>query len=273
MRLAIRHLTRYTYPNPIAETHMELRLQPAERAGQHVVSFDLRVLPASPARRYVDAFGNVVHAFNHVPAHDLVEIASLGVVDTGLGEPALEDDETPEDFLNFRPPVLDVPAVRRLAGRHRVERPDSTRSVERTLDELTRDIGQHVSYRPESTTVFSAVDEVLRQRTGVCQDFAHLFIAAARALRIPARYVSGYVYTGDGGPVVGASHAWAEAWVPRRGWVGYDATHPVRTGDRHVRVAVGRDYRDAAPTRGVYVGAARGVMEVEVEVQPAPAPP
>jgi transglutaminase-like putative cysteine protease len=268
MRLAIRHLTRYTYANPIAETHMELRLQPVDAAAQRLVSFELQVLPPSRARPYVDAFGNVVHAFNHVPAHDLVEIVGHSVVATRPADPGAGDDETPEDFLYFRPPVLDVPALRRFADRYRPVRPDSARSVERALEALTRGIGQFVRYRPESTTVFSAVDEVLRLGSGVCQDFAHLFIAAARALGIPARYVSGYVYTGDGEPVLGASHAWAEGWVPGIGWMGYDATHPIRAGDRHVRVAVGRDYRDAAPTRGVYVGAPRGVMEVEVEVQP-----
>jgi transglutaminase-like putative cysteine protease len=118
--------------------------------------------------------------------------------------------------------------------------------------------------------VTTAVDEVLRLRSGVCQDFAHLFIAVARAMGVPARYVSGYVYSGSGATSVGASHAWAEAWVPGRGWLGYDATHPVRAGEQHVRVAVGRDYRDAAPTRGVYVGAARGQLDVRVEMTPVP---
>jgi transglutaminase-like putative cysteine protease len=268
MRLEVRHLTRHTYSSPIAETQMELRLRPFHAAGQRLQSFQLHLQPDSPVRPYLDAFGNTVHAFNHVPPHDVVEIASHFVVETEGGRAIAGAEETPEDFLFFRAPIVDVPALRRLADRFRPADVGSAGSVERALAELTLGIGQHVRYLPESTTVSSGIDEVLRQRSGVCQDFAHLLIAAARTWGVPARYVSGYVYTGSGEPQVGASHAWAEAWVPGRGWAGYDATHPVRAGERHVRVAVGRDYRDAAPTRGVYVGSAAGELEVSVEMRP-----
>jgi transglutaminase-like putative cysteine protease len=269
MRLEGRHLTRYTYLSPISETQMEFRLRPLETPGQRLVSYELRVVPESPLRSYVDAFGNTVHAFNYVPAHDRVEITSHFVVDTGDEMSSPSSDETPEDFLYFRAPVLDVPSLRRFSRRFQPADASSAEQVERGLEELTLGIGRHIRYRVDSTTVFSAIDEVLRQRSGVCQDFAHLLVAATRAWGVPARYVSGYVYTGSGEPVVGASHAWAEAWVPGRGWVGYDATHPVRAGERHVRVAVGRDYRDAAPTRGVFVGVTGGELEVSVEVRPA----
>jgi transglutaminase-like putative cysteine protease len=268
MRLDVHHVTRYSYPGPITETQMELRLRPFDGAGQRLLAFELAVLPSSRLRAYVDAFGNDVHVFNHVPPHDLVEVASRLLVETGGDGGAPGEDAWPEDFLDFRSPIVDVPALRRLAGRFAAPDPASPASVEQALEKLTLGIGRHVRYLPDSTTVSSSVDEVLRQRSGVCQDFAHLLIAAARTWGIPARYVSGYVYTGSGEPLVGASHAWAEAWVPGRGWQGYDATHPVRTGERHVRLAVGRDYLDAAPTRGVYVGAARGRMDVTVEVRP-----
>ena len=268
MRLEVRHLTRHTYSSPISETQMELRLRPFHAAGQRLESFQLSLRPDSPTRPYVDAFGNTVHAFNHLPLHDLVESSSHFVVETAGGGCIAGADETPEDFLFFRAPVVDGAALRRLAGRFRPADPDSAESVERALEELTLGISRHIRYLPDSTTVVSGIDEVLRQRSGVCQDFAHLLIAAARTWGVPARYVSGYVYSGSGEPQVGASHAWAEAWIPGRGWAGYDATHPVRAGERHVRVAVGRDYRDAAPTRGVYVGNARGELEVSVEVRP-----
>ncbi len=108
---------------------------------------------------------------------------------------------------------------------------------------------------------------MLELRGGVCQDLAHLFVAVARAMGIPARYVSGYLHLqGDGGETT-ASHAWAEAWVPEKGWIGFDATRPVRTSEHHVRLAVGRDYSDAAPTRGVYVGSAVGAMKVRVRTR------
>jgi transglutaminase-like putative cysteine protease len=269
MRLEVRHLTRHTYSSPISETQMELRLRPFHGAGQRLESFHLSLRPEASMRPYVDAFGNNVHAFNHLPLHDVVEIASHLVVETAGGSCIAGVDETPEDFLLFRAPVVDVAALRRLAARFRPADLGSAESVEQALAELTLGISRHIHYRPDSTTVMSSIDEVLRQRSGVCQDFAHLLIAAARTWGVPARYVSGYVYSGSGEPQVGASHAWAEAWIPGRGWAGYDATHPVRAGDRHVRVAVGRDYRDAAPTRGVYVGSARGELEVSVEARPA----
>jgi transglutaminase-like putative cysteine protease len=94
-----------------------------------------------------------------------------------------------------------------------------------------------------------------------------LFIAVARTMGVPARYVSGYIHTPGGAGTSNASHAWAEGWVPGRGWVGFDATHPVRTSENHVRLAVGRDYSDAAPTRGIYVGSAAGTMEVSVKTR------
>jgi transglutaminase-like putative cysteine protease len=263
------HLTRYRYSGPISETHMELRLRPANGLGQKVTAFELELRPECQVREYVDGFGNHVHYFDHVPEHDLVEVTSQATVETGTPGKGEDGGERPVDLLLFRPPVVEAPGVHRLASRHRPSEPDSAESVQDALDALTVDISRDFEYRPLTTTVTTAVDEVLKLRSGVCQDFAHLFIAVARAMGVPARYVSGYVYSGQRAPLVGASHAWAEAWLPGRGWLGYDATHPVRAGENHVRVAVGRDYRDAAPTRGVYVGTARGELEVRVEVSPA----
>jgi transglutaminase-like putative cysteine protease len=268
MRLQVSHVTRYRYSAPISETHMEVRLRPSEQGGQRLTSFELELSPETAMREYVDGFGNHVHYFDFLPEHDQVELTSRSVVETGGRHRATEDGDRPDDLLLFRPPVVDGPGVRRLAERHRPRDLESAAAVEDALDLLTVAISRDFEYLPQSTTVTTAVDEVLRLRTGVCQDFAHLFIAVARAMGLPTRYVSGYVHAGGDLPTIGASHAWAEAWVPGRGWIGYDATHPVRAGENHVRVAVGRDYRDAAPTRGVYVGAARGELDVRVEVQP-----
>jgi transglutaminase-like putative cysteine protease len=268
MRLQVTHVTSYRYSAPISETHMEVRLRPSEEMGQRLTSFELELFPETSLREYVDGFGNHVHYFDHLPEHDRVELISRSVVETGGRHRATADGDRPDDLLLFRSPVIDGPGVRRLADRHRPRDLDSAAAVEEALDRLTVGISRDFEYRPLSTTVTTAVDEVLRLRTGVCQDFAHLFIAVARGMGVPTRYVSGYVHSGGDLPTIGASHAWAEAWLPGRGWIGYDATHPVRAGENHVRVAVGRDYRDAAPTRGVYVGTARGQLDVRVEVQP-----
>ena len=271
MKLQIVHSTRYRYSGPIAETMMEVRLRPMDGNGQRCLDFTLEVSAGIKPRTYRDGYGNNVHYFNLVRPHAALSVTSRSVVETGLELDRDPGEELVHDFLRYRAPAKDVPGVRELASRHRIADPSSGASVELALDELTRTISRDFAYDRAVTNVYSSVDEVLALRAGVCQDFAHLFIAVARAMVVPARYVSGYIHSsrasGAAGSVATASHAWAEAWVPGRGWVGYDATHPVRTTEHHVRLAVGRDYSDAAPTRGIYVGSATGKMEVRVRTQ------
>ncbi|HVS48098.1 MAG TPA: transglutaminase family protein [Candidatus Dormibacteraeota bacterium] len=278
MKLEIIHSTRYRYSGPIAETVMEVRLRPMDGNGQVCRQFELEVSSGIQPRTYRDGYGNNVHYFNLVRPHTRLNVTSRSVVETGGELDAEPGEELVIDFLRFRSPVKDVPGIRQLASRHQIADPGSSALVEQALDELTLAISRDFTYDRAVTNVYSAVDEVLALRAGVCQDFAHLFIAVARAMGVPARYVSGYIHApterapGSGGNVASASHAWAEAWVPGRGWIGYDATHPVRTSDHHVRLAVGRDYSDAAPTRGIYVGSATGTMVVSVRTRELSAP-
>ncbi len=142
------------------------------------------------------------------------------------------------------------------------------------LRRLTADIAERFAYSPKSTRVDSPIDEALETRAGVCQDFAHIMIALARQAGIPCRYVSGYLFhrpdsldrSSDG-----ATHAWVEALLPDLGWIGFDPTNNLIVGDRHIRVAVGRDYADVPPTRGVFKGksAVRSELAVAVSVGPA----
>ena len=266
MKLEIIHSTRYRYSGPIAETVMEVRLRPMDGNGQRCVDFKLELSHGVKARSYVDGFGNHVHYFNLVRPHAALSVVSRSTVETGLGPDEDPGEELVQDFLRFRSPVKDVAGVRELARRHLIQDPTSPGSVEQALDDLTNAISRDFTYDRTVTNVYSAVDDVLTLRAGVCQDFAHLFIAVARAMGIPARYVSGYIHS-PGERTASASHAWAEAWVPGRGWIGFDATHPVRTTPHHVRLAVGRDYTDAAPTRGVYVGSAAGAMAISVKTR------
>src|SRR6266567_4040243 len=269
MRLEIVHSTHYHYTGPIAESVMEVRLQPMDGSGQRCVAFALDIGSGIDARSYVDGYGNKVHYFNLVRPHTRLSITSRSTVETGLPPEGDAGEELVHDFLRFRSPVKDIQGVRDLAREHSIADPGSAESIEAALDGLTLAISRDFEYNRAVTNVYSAVDEVLELRAGVCQDFAHLFIATARALGVPARYVSGYIYVaGESGITEGASHAWAEAWVRGRGWLGYDATHPIRAGANHVRVAIGRDYRDAAPTCGVYVGVATGTMDVSVRTRP-----
>jgi transglutaminase-like putative cysteine protease len=267
VKLEIVHSTRYLYAGPIAETVMEVRLRPMDGAGQRCLEFSLELSSGINAHTYVDGYGNHVHYFNLVRPHHRLSVLSRSVVETGLEPDADPGEELVQDFLRFRSPVKDVEGVRELARRHAISDPSSHDSVERSLDELTRTISRDFTYDRAVTNVYTVVDDVLALRAGVCQDFAHLFIAVARAMGVPARYVSGYIHFAGEKGVTTASHAWAEAWVASKGWIGYDATRPVRTSQNHVRLAVGRDYSDAAPTRGIYVGAAGSGMEVRVRTR------
>ena len=267
MKLEIVHSTRFRYTGPIAETVMEVRLRPIDGNGQRCLDFKLDVSSGIKPRSYQDGYGNHVHYFNLVSPHRGLSVTGTSIVETGLEADVDPGEELVRDFLRFRPPVKDVPGIREMAAAHAIGDPADGLAVEGALDELTLAIAGDFTYNRAVTTVYSAVDEVLQLKAGVCQDFAHLFIAVARAMGVPARYVSGYIHDPKRGGAASASHAWGEAWVPGKGWIGYDATHPVRTTENHVRVAVGRDYSDAAPTRGIYVGSATGSMNVIVRTR------
>jgi transglutaminase-like putative cysteine protease len=266
MKLEIVHSTRYKYTGPIAETVMEVRLRPMDGNGQRCLDFNLELSHGVKPRTYVDGFGNHVDYFNLVRPHSALSVVSRSTVETGLGSDQEPGEELVQDFLRFRAPVREVDGVRELALRRAITDASLPADIERALDELTIAISRDFTYDRTVTNVYSAVDDVLALRAGVCQDFAHLFIAVARAMGVPARYVSGYIHS-PGERAASASHAWAEAWVAGRGWIGFDATHPIRTTPHHVRLAVGRDYTDAAPTRGVYVGSATGAMSISVKTR------
>ena len=143
------------------------------------------------------------------------------------------------------------------------------------LRRLKHQLYESFEYAPKSTRVDSPIDDALAARRGVCQDFAHVMIALVRNMGIPCRYVSGYLFhshTGDERSVDGASHAWVEAWLPSLGWIGLDPTNRTLAMDRHIRVAIGRDYYDVPPTRGSFKGNARSELGVAVRVQTTDAP-
>jgi transglutaminase-like putative cysteine protease len=136
------------------------------------------------------------------------------------------------------------------------------------LRTINRAINQRFAYSPTATAVDSPIDEAIRLKSGVCQDFAHIAIALLRRLKIPARYVSGYLFHdgSDRDTAPNASHAWVEAFMPDLGWIGIDPTNDRIAGDHHIRVAIGRDYADVPPTKGVYKGEAESELAVAVTV-------
>lgn len=283
MFYSIRHLTRYRYDAPVRESIMQLYMQPKTDTSQRLRAFQVATTPRAALQAYTDHFGNAVYHFDVPGAHAelLVEVeaqvevipmpAPPEFVDESAWQKLAGDQTRHEHFDMLSPHGLSTPtpaleAFLRETGITRTADPMST------LRRLNRMLFEAFSYAPEETEVDSPIDVALTKRKGVCQDFTHIMLATARLWGIPARYVSGYLYTKrDAGDrsAADATHAWMEAFVPGCGWVGFDPTNNVLAGERHVRVAIGRDYDDVPPARGVYKGPANSELAVAVTVQPS----
>jgi len=287
MYYSIRHQTRFRYSSPVSESIMEMRLQPRTEWTQHCLSFEIELEPRTRVFHYRDYLGNTVHHFNVPGRHQQLDIVSTSLVEvapfadwpTKL-DPTTWDEVDAQvnngDYYEMLMPsdfAEPTAALMELAVALRVTRRDDPMTM---LRELNTAIHQHFDYTPKSTRVDSPIDDALRTRKGVCQDFAHVMIALVRLLKIPCRYVSGYVAPGEMAKdrrIAGlASHAWVEAWMPGWGWVGFDPTNNRLVSERHIRTAVGRDYADVPPTKGLYKGESKGELAVQVIVLPTDKP-
>jgi len=260
MQLYIRHETTYRYDLPVKYSIQTLRLTPRRDAGQRALSWRI----SSPGRRMeqTDAYGNITHLLTLEEPHREISVVVQGIVDTGSAEPfADEGPLSPLAYLAPTPLTRPDAELRTFAERHlRTDAPLRDR-VERLADALH----EAIRYRRGVTAVTDDAATVLARGEGVCQDHAHAFVACCRSAGIPARYVSGYLYEPDAPEV--ASHAWADVWLGDTvGWLAIDTTHRQIAGDRHCRLAVGRDYLDAAPLRGVRQGGGDESMHVAVFV-------
>lgn len=281
---SIRHQTKFRYLEPVRETIMEVRLQPRTEWTQHCLSFDLQVTPRARVMQYRDHLGNIVHHFSLPGATEFLSIVSTSLVDV---QPFRDwPDALPVDSWNeldaftlngeYHEMLLPsdfahpTPLLAELAVSLNISRQDDPLTL---LRRLNHEIHSTLEYVPKSTRVDSTIDETLRSRQGVCQDFAHIMIAMTRLLKIPCRYVSGYVapreFSQERAAAGYASHAWIEAMLPGLGWVGFDPTNDRLVADRHVRCAIGRDYSDVPPTKGVYKGDGRGELHVHVMIKPS----
>ena len=280
---SVRHITTFLYEPAVRESIMELRLQPRSDARQRCLKFHLDVDPGANIMEYRDFMGNTVHHFDIAESHSQIKVTSQALVEVDLEPPPQSAGswadldvlvEAEDHWEMLLPSQFSQTSGRleALAKELKCERRDQPLQV---LLELNRGIYETFAYVPNSTKVDSPIDEALESRQGVCQDFAHIMIAMARQLQIPCRYVSGYLYRGESATdrsVEGASHAWVEALVPGVGWVAFDPTNNCLGEGRHIMVALGRDYADVPPTRGVYKGGAQSELSVAVIVGPANAP-
>jgi transglutaminase-like putative cysteine protease len=287
MFYSIRHLTRFRYSAPVSESIMELRMRPRTEGPQRCLSFQVSVDPRAHVNEYRDYLGNAVHHFNvpgkhtqlRIVAEALMEVTAPPDLPESLPASAWQELDTTVaqgDYWEMLMPsqfARPSAALNALIAEFRIERRDDPLTMVR---DVNRAMSEWFEYAPKSTQVDSPIDDALEARRGVCQDFAHITIALLRQVRIPCRYVSGYLYhqakTRDRS-ANGATHAWLEALLPGLGWVGVDPTNNLFAGERHVRTAIGRDYADVPPTRGVFKGDAGSELAVSVTVAPADAPP
>jgi transglutaminase-like putative cysteine protease len=273
MILEVQHETRLEYAEPVMEAVTEVRMEPASDTEQSCRSFHLAVSPPCAVARYQDGFGNRVHHFNLLAPHRLVRVLAAGVVETHPRPRGLDASRSlyplsPEtvpldcfDFLGFRGPVRWTPRLQPLLDPLRP--PDGTRLADLILS-VSRHIRGHFTYAPAVTQASSPIDDVLEQGKGVCQDFAHLMLGVLRSLGVPARYVSGYIHRPN---KESQSHAWCEAWLPDLGWLAVDPTNDCLVNDHFIKVAIGRDFTDVPPNKGVYRGPSGETIRVRVETR------
>ncbi len=259
MQLRILHHTAYRYEEPVKFTAQLLRLTPRREGAQRVLTWTI----AAPGRRteQVDAHGNITHLLTLEQPHRSIEIDVRGVVEMTGDEEFVRFDGTLSPLAYLAPTPLTAASAEMAAlARSQLHGPGSRRE---RLYRLARAVYEQVRYMPGTTSVEETAAEAFTRGQGVCQDQAHVFIACCRAAGVPARYVSGYLCSVDGSD--SASHAWIDAWLEdTHGWLSIDVTHLEPMGPKHCRLAVGRDYLDAAPVRGVRRGGGHEVMDVSV---------
>jgi len=278
LNVLIEHETRYVYAAEVAESYTVLHIQPQSDTRQFCTRFELFVTPRARPRTYFDRFGNAVQHFAILPKHRFLSIRARSQVVTmphtvvfplEATRASLESDSASAemwDYLAESQYAKMVPEVDEFSAE--IGAPGD--EIGPWVQSVSRAIYEGFSYEKNATSVRSTVVDSLRSRTGVCQDFAHVMIAVLRRANIPARYVSGYIIRGsEGDPVLGAdaSHAWCEAYLPPYGWMGFDPTNNLLIDEHYVRVAVGRDYGDVSPVRGVYKGPNSSDMSVNVAME------
>jgi transglutaminase-like putative cysteine protease len=285
MAYSVRHITQFQYSPAVRESVMEVRMQPRTDFRQRCLSYSLSVDPRANVMLYRDFYGNAVHSFDIPERHESIEVMAQAIVDvlpTHQPDPAgVEDwDELDRrvaqtDYWEMMVPshfATPSPLLENLAEELNLQRRGNPLDL---LRELNARLYEKFDYAPNTTEVDSPIDDALQSRRGVCQDFAHIMITLVRQLKIPCRYVSGYLYHEDKSmdrSPAGATHAWVEAYLGELGWVAFDPTNNLEGCDRHVRVALGRDYADVPPTRGIYKGEAESELSVLVTVTPVDAP-
>jgi transglutaminase-like putative cysteine protease len=273
-RTRIRHDSRYVYDGEVRASYNEARITPLTTVDQLVLEATVEVDPPARMFRYLDYWGSVVHAFNLDVAHRALHVTGRSVVETTEPVPpelvtswdALDNDGVRDDWAELLAPTPTVPTDPQLT--EVAEQLRASTSPDRAGALIVDWVRDQLTYARGRTGVHTSAIEAWTGGSGVCQDFAHLTLALARAMGIPGRYCSGYLHPDPdaevGSVVEGESHAWVELWAGD--WHGLDPTTGWPVGERHVLVARGRDYQDVPPLKGVFHGGPTSRMEVSVQL-------
>ncbi len=264
MRLKISHTTTYTYDAPVAYALQQLRLRPKSRPGQTVLRWDVDVEGGTKQALFEDEHANSVDLVSFLPQTTQVTVHSHGEVEVEDQKGIVGPQKSCVPLWLYQRPTPQTVAgakVTKLLGT--LEKTDDRLAQ---LHALSAHILASLPYSTEQTNVTLSAEDALGSGHGVCQDHAHVFLAAARSMDIPARYVSGYLMLQDSVDQT-ASHAWAEAHIDGLGWVGFDISNGISPDARYVRVATGLDYYSAAPIRGMRQGSGTEDLEVQIQVQ------
>jgi transglutaminase-like putative cysteine protease len=266
MRLRIAHATTYHYEPPASGVIQILRMTPGSHDGQYVADWQIDVSTDSRLDKHEDAFGNVTHVLTHGPLTDLT-VSVEGLIetqDTG-GVMRGTDERFPPSLFLRQTDLTDVTSAMDIFARELTPTADSDPLG--YLHALMMGINAHMTFDIDPTSSGTTAGEAFTLKRGVCQDYAHIFIACARIGGLPARFVSGHFWRADGENEQEAGHAWAEAHVPGLGWVGFDPANAICTTDAHARIAIGLDYLGAAPVRGTRYGGGTETLTVTVRIE------
>lgn len=258
MLLKIEHKTHYAYSEVVDYTIQQLRLTPQNAHGQRLLHWDVRV--NGNLHTFEDAHGNVTQTLVIDNPHQEVSIIAFGEVETNVIETAMLETIPLPIYLRQTPLTQPDNAIKAFATTFAKQ----TKNAELILL-MMKQIMEKIAYVKGSTEVKTTAAQAFALGEGVCQDQTHILLACCREIGIPARYVSGYLFTDDARQM--ESHAWADIWLEGLGWQSFDVLNQCKTNGKHVRLAVGLDYREASPVSGMRVGGGEEAMKVSVQVE------
>ena len=272
----IQHITRYLYERPVLESVNEIRIYPMPSPEQEVLQHDLIITGNPEMQIYTDYWGNRTGFFNVMEGHQELKIESRLLVRTIDREPYFL--KTVGSFKQLTEEIdqslllLELSRTGLIGCQDQIhqicsELNDGSKNIRELTEAFSRFIFENFTYRKGITTIETTVDEIMQIREGVCQDFAHVLLQLLRTSCIPCRYVSGYICPNKNGMRgEGATHAWVEVYIPQIGWCGIDPTNNTLVGGNHVKLAVGRNFKDCTPVKGTFKGTARQYLFVYVSV-------